>query len=78
VTVAVLKLTVVGNPIDLRVSQCTFCAHRSPDGTRCKAYRKGIPVEILYNLHDHALEFPGDNGIRYQPIILGRVEKVPA
>lgn len=73
-----VKLTIVGDPIDLRVSQCTFCTHRSPDGTRCKAYPKGIPVEILYNLHDHAREFPGDGGLRYQPIVLGHTERVVA
>jgi len=71
--VEVVKFTIVGNPNELKVSQCTFCAHRSPDGTACKAYPNGIPVELLYNDHDHRLEFAGDNGVRYQPIILGRV-----
>jgi len=73
-----VKFTIVGKPNDLRVSQCTFCAHRSPDGTRCKAYPKSIPVELLYNEHDHRLEFPGDNGVRYQPIILGHPGPRPA
>lgn len=75
---AAVKLTIVGNPIDLRVSQCTFCAHRSPDGTSCEAYREAIPVEILYNLHDHRTHFPGDNGIRYQPVVLGYADKASA
>jgi hypothetical protein len=69
---AAVQFTIVGNPSELKVSQCTFCAHRSPDGTACKAFPTGIPVELLYNEHDHRMEFPGDNGVRYQPIILGR------
>ena len=75
--VAAVKFTIVGKPKDLKVSQCTFCAHRSPDGTRCKAYPSGIPVELLYNEHDHRMAFPGDNGIRYQPIILGNAGRPP-
>ncbi len=73
-----VKFTIVGNPNELKVSQCTFCAHRSPDGTACKAFPNGIPVELLYNEHDHRSEFAGDNGIRYQPIILGRAGLPPA
>jgi len=73
---APVKFTIVGNPGDLTVSQCTFCAHRSPDGTKCKAYPAGIPVEILFNEHDHTLPFVGDNGIRYQAVELGVVRKV--
>ncbi|MCJ7754171.1 MAG: hypothetical protein MUP13_06380 [Thermoanaerobaculales bacterium] len=68
---APVKFTIVGNPHELKVSQCTFCAHRSPDGSACKAYPSGIPIELLYNEHDHRMGFPGDNGVRYQPIILG-------
>jgi len=76
--VAPVKFTIVGNPNELKVSQCTFCAHRSPDGTACKAFPSGIPVELLYNEHDHRMEFPGDKGVRYQPIILGRAGLPPA
>jgi hypothetical protein len=75
---APVKFTIVGNPSDLTVSQCTFCAHRSPDGTRCRAFPNGIPVEILFNEHDHSTAFQGDNGILYQPIQLGEAQKIPA
>ena len=34
---APVKFTIVGNPGDLTVSQCTFCAHRSPDATKWQA-----------------------------------------
>jgi len=75
---APVNFTIVGNASDLTVSQCTFCAHRSPDGSKCRAYPNGIPVEILFNEHDHFTPFQGDNGILYEPIQLGETEKVPA
>ena len=75
---APVNFTIVGNPSDLTVSQCTFCAHRSPDGTKCRAYPNGIPVEILFNEHDHFTPFQGDNGILYEPIQLGEAEKISA
>jgi hypothetical protein len=73
-----IKFTIVGSPGDLTVSQCTFCAHRSPDATTCKAFPKGIPVKILKNEHDHTLPFEGDSGIRYAPVRLEARGKVPA
>ena len=71
---APVKFTIVGKPGDLVVSQCTFCAHRSPDGTRCKAYPGGIPSEILFNDHDHTLPFSGDSGFRYRAVELAANE----
>ena len=75
---AAVKFTIVGDPIDLRVSQCTFCAHRSDDGTYCEAFPQGIPFDLLHNRHDHRLEYPGDNGTRYTPVVLEETAKVPA
>ena len=73
---APVKFTIVGEPGELMVSQCTFCAHRSPDGTKCKAFPSGIPVQLLYNEHDHTLPYEGDNGIHYQAVVLGAARKV--
>ena len=75
---ASVNFTIVGNASNLTVSQCTFCSHRSPDGTKCRAFPKGIPVEILFNEHDHSAAYQGDNGILYEPIQLGEAEKIPA
>nr|PZN08600.1 MAG: hypothetical protein DIU64_10235 [Caldicoprobacter oshimai] len=36
-------------------------------GSSCKAFKR-IPREILEGKHDHRLPFPGDNGIRFEPI----------
>ena len=73
---APVKFTIVGKPGDLTVSQCTFCAHRSPDATKCKAFPSGIPVKLLYNEHDHTLPYEGDNGVHYQAVELGVARKV--
>ena len=75
---APVNFTIVGNASNLTVSQCTFCTHRSPDGTKCRAFPKGIPVEILFNEHDHSTAYQGDNGVLYQPVQLGEAVKVPA
>jgi hypothetical protein len=29
----------------------------------------------MHNEHDHRFEFQGDNGIRYQPIVLGHADQ---
>ena len=73
---APVKFAIIGDHGDLKVSQCTFCAHRGPDATKCKAFPTGIPVKILYNEHDHTLPYEGDNGIRYQAVQLGAVREV--
>jgi hypothetical protein len=76
---AVLKLTIVGDPDDLIVSQCVWCVHRSADGVSCQAFPEGIPVEILLNEHDHRTSFGGDNGICYEPVEVNLEEdKIPA
>ena len=35
----------------------------------CAAFPKGIPLEIWNGENDHAQEFPGDNGIRFEPFV---------
>lgn len=53
--------------------QCVRCKHlhdeRPEDfiGSRCAAFAR-IPREILEGKHDHTLPFPGDGGIRFEPI----------
>lgn len=53
--------------------QCVRCKHWSPErpvdfvGSKCAAFAR-IPREILEGRHDHTHPFPGDGGIRFEPI----------
>jgi len=42
----------------------------SPDGALCDAFPEppGIPAAIITGEHDHSEPFPGDNGVRFEPI----------
>ena len=61
---------IVGDPDDMVVSQCVWCAHRNDDGRSCGAFPDGIPSEILLNKHDHLAPYPGDDGTLYEPVEL--------
>ena len=43
---------------------------------KCKAFPKRIPEDILVGRNDHSKPFPGDNGIRFEPIKVQKKEKV--
>lgn len=53
--------------------QCMSCKHwggwRGPIGTECPAFPDSlIPAAIIGNEHDHREPYPGDHGIRFEPI----------
>jgi hypothetical protein len=58
----------IGNKNDFVLPQCHDCAHYYTGGMTCDAFIDGIPVEIFTNEHDHRKPYPGDNGIRFEPI----------
>ena len=50
---------------------CRTCKHWRRDdfsGFTCNAFPDGIPDAILESDHDHRKPYPGDNGIRYEPV----------
>lgn len=50
---------------------CVDCKnlHRGNDEAfTCNAYPDAIPFEILSSQHDHRFPFPGDRGIRFEPV----------
>lgn len=60
-----------GLPIVYPPSQCQTCKHRHfHDDTRiaCDAFRTQIPTPILIGEFDHRNAYPGDNGVRYEPL----------
>jgi hypothetical protein len=56
------------------VPPCLQCRHFIDDEEAliCRAFPKGIPKPILLG-RDHTQPYPGDNGIRFEPI-QGRVK----
>jgi hypothetical protein len=56
--------------------QCVDCRHfhHVPREERvgrpyaCGAFPDGIPEPILYSRHDHREPYPGDHGIRWEPV----------
>ena len=49
------------------LSQCIFCKHYRDDET-CTAFPAGIPRKVMYSERDHRKPYPGDNGVRFEPV----------
>lgn len=45
---------------------CDICKHYRGE-IKCDAFPHGIPDEIYFLGFDHRKEYPGDNGIRFEP-----------
>ena len=61
--------------------QCFDCVHldhsNSFNPLRCRAILDGIPVPIKMNKHDHRKPYPGDHGIRFEPMTQEQTAATP-
>ena len=49
--------------------QCSQCRHlRNRTLWTCDAFPNGIPAPILTNRFDHRNLYPGDHGVRFEPL----------
>ena len=56
-------------PTDIS-EQCARCKHWT-QGVQCKAFMRGIPQAIMTGKHSHRRPFPGDGGVRFEPVGTG-------
>jgi hypothetical protein len=58
-------------PEQIRVlTPCISCLHFRKNAN-CDAFPKGIPEKILDGNNKHRKAYPGDHGIRFEPIPTG-------
>lgn len=60
----------VESEFDVSRPMCYGCRHLDQDSVRhtCSAFPGGIPAPIWFSQYDHREPFPGDHGIRFEPI----------
>lgn len=46
---------------------CDTCVHRRPGTLGCDAFDV-IPAEIMQGRNPHTAPYPGDHGVRYEPV----------
>lgn len=56
-------------PLQNQAKQCNSCAERTLFTDKCTAFPEGIPQAILQGDFDHRKPYPGDNGVRWKPLV---------
>ena len=51
-----------------RMAMCVTCRHKELSSPTCAAFPNGIPSDILDGTVAHRAPYPGDRGIRYEPV----------
>ncbi len=59
------------------VTQCNICKHKKKFSATCRAFPQRIPNAILSSDHDHTKPYPGDHGIRFEPVDNGKYVGLP-
>jgi hypothetical protein len=49
-------------------NECRYWHRENFEGFTCDAFPGGVPEAIIRSEHDHREPYPGDNGIRYEPV----------
>jgi hypothetical protein len=60
-----------GSMIPVLSPVCSLCRHlRLREGRTCAAFLEpdSIPLPIWLGEHDHQVPYPGDRGIRFEPV----------
>jgi hypothetical protein len=59
-----------GHDLPVYSPVCTFCRHLRDrgKGRRCDAFPTEIPLPIWVGENDHRRPYPGDHGLRFEPL----------
>lgn len=62
--------------VDSQCYSCRWFNVKDLDKNSCKAFPKGIPMKLLFNLFDHTHSYKGDDGIRFENKWQEETEKI--
>lgn len=57
------------DPVMTKLGVCGQCKHQYANGVTCRAFREGIPEEIIFGDVMHTEPYPGDNGFQFEAVV---------